>query len=104
MAGWNKGELFFLTNVPPVTLRRQLSFQQAEPDYEHDFEDAHLGFSINEDARRLFSIRTVLVHDNRVDSVRRCVTDSMVEALQPPYSAVRHDAGCRGAGVGGLGA
>src|SRR3954447_14313102 len=43
-AGWNKGELFFVTNTPPVTLRKELVFQHEEPDYEHNWEDTRLGF------------------------------------------------------------
>jgi hypothetical protein len=43
-AGWNKGELFFVSNSPPITLRREFSFQHEEPDYEHKFEDTFLGF------------------------------------------------------------
>jgi hypothetical protein len=49
-AGWNKGELFFLTNLLPdilhITLPKSFKIQHEEPDYEHTFEDAHLGFQL----------------------------------------------------------
>jgi hypothetical protein len=49
-AGWNKGELFFLTNLLPdilhITLPSDFRFQHEEPEYEHGFEDAHFGFQM----------------------------------------------------------
>src|ERR1700712_4224431 len=49
-AGWNKGELFFTTVLLPdtlqITLPKSFRFQHEEPDYEHTFEDAHLGFQL----------------------------------------------------------
>src|SRR5437879_2015932 len=46
--GWNKGELFFVTNELPlaITLPRKFTFRHEEPDYEHDFEGTHLGFQL----------------------------------------------------------
>jgi hypothetical protein len=49
-AGWNRGELFFVTSVLPeninFTFPTDFRFQHEEPDYEHPIGDAHLGFQL----------------------------------------------------------
>lgn len=101
-AGWNQGELFFTTSQIPDTLqvkfRKSFRFQHEEPDYEHGFEYTCLGFAFKRAPDVCLLIDSILVCDNCVYRVRRCITNPVVRSFLPPHTVNCDHAG--GCGIG----
>ena len=93
-----------ITNVAVVTREVSLvgeMLSEHQPGIRQTFV-GEIRVALNNLANRFDMFRIGFLLDYLRQRCHRSV-DAMVQAFQPPHSANRHDAGCRGAGAGGLG-